>query len=69
MDAVVGSTTLWRSLKYEEVYLKAYASVSEARASISAYIEFYSRRRPHSSLDRMTPEQFYVKSLPMRQAA
>lgn len=60
---------LWRSIKHEEVYLKAYASVSEARESISAYIEFYNRRRPHSSLDRMTPEQFYFKSLPMHQAA
>ena len=60
---------LWRSIKHEEVYLKAYATASEARASINAYIEFYNRRRPHSSLDRMTPEQFYFKSLPMHQAA
>src|SRR5690606_23529696 len=60
---------LWRSIKHEEVYLKAYASVSEARESINAYIDFYNRRRPHSSLDRMTPEQFYFKSLPTHQAA
>jgi putative transposase len=60
---------LWRSIKHEEVYLKAYATLSEARKSISTYIEFYNCRRPHSSLDGTTPEQFYFKSLPMRQAA
>jgi putative transposase len=42
---------LWRSVKYEEVYLRAYDSVSEARASISRYLAFYNERRPHSSLD------------------
>jgi putative transposase len=56
-------------VKYEEVYLKAYASVSEARASLSRYIDFYNQRRPHSSLDRVTPDQFYFDSLPMHQAA
>ena len=60
---------LWKSVKYEEVYLKAYNTVSEARTSIGKYFEFYNRRRPHSSLDRMTPEQFYFKSLPVTQAA
>ena len=60
---------LWKSLKYEEVYLKAYNTVSEARTSIGKYFEFYNRRRPHSSLDRMTPEQFYFTSLPVTQAA
>jgi putative transposase len=60
---------LWKSVKYEEVYLKAYASVSEARASLSRYIDFYNQRRPHSSLDRVTPDQFYFDSLPMHQAA
>jgi len=48
---------LWRSVKYEEVYLKAYDSVSEARASIGRYLDFYNRRRPHSSLDDATPDQ------------
>ena len=43
---------LWRSVKYEEVYLKAYDSVSEARASLADYLAFYNQRRPHSSLDR-----------------
>ena len=50
---------LWRSVKYEEVYLKAYESVSGARAGIGEYFEFYNARRPHSSLGRMTPDQFY----------
>ena len=53
---------LWRSVKYEEVYLKAYDSVSEARASIGRYLEdFYNRKRPHSSLDRKTPDQAYFE--------
>lgn len=60
---------LWKSVKYEEVYLKAYESVSPARDSLARYFEFYNRRRPHSSLDRMTPMQFYFKSLPLTQAA
>jgi transposase InsO family protein len=42
---------LWRSVKYEEVYLRAYDSVSEARASIGRYFDFYNGRRPHASLD------------------
>ncbi|BDV35753.1 hypothetical protein SS37A_32820 [Methylocystis iwaonis] len=50
---------LWRSVKYEEVYLHAYDSVSEARASIGRYLEFYNERRPHSSLDGRTPDEAY----------
>ena len=46
---------LWRSIKYEEVYLRAYETVSEARASIGRYLDFYNGRRPHSSLDRTPP--------------
>ena len=60
---------LWKSVKYEEVYLKAYNTVSEARTSIAQYFEFYNRRRPHSSLDWMTPEQFYFNSQPMPRVA
>jgi putative transposase len=50
---------LWRSVKYEEVYLHAYESVSAARERIGRYLELYNRRRPHSSLDGMTPDQAY----------
>ena len=60
---------LWRSLKYEEVYLRAYDSVSEARASIGRYLDFYNKRRPHSSLDGTTPDTAYFTPLPLRLAA
>jgi putative transposase len=60
---------IWKSVKYEEVYLKAYGSVSEARASIGRYLDFYNRRRPHSSLDRRTPDEAYFDLLPQRAAA
>jgi putative transposase len=60
---------LWRSIKYEEVYLKAYDSVSGARASIGRYLTFYNGQRPHSSLDRKTPDQAYFTQLPLSAAA
>lgn len=60
---------LWRSVKYEEVYLKAYASVTEARRSIGLYLNFYNRRRPHSSLDGVPPDQVYSNSRPLPMAA
>ena len=60
---------LWRSVKYEEVYLKAYDSVSEARASIGRYLDFYNRKRPHSSLDARTPDRAYFDHLPLVAAA
>jgi putative transposase len=60
---------LWRSVKYEEVYLRAYDSVSEARNSIGRYLDFYNGRRPHSSLDGTTPDQAYFTALPLRSAA
>jgi putative transposase len=60
---------LWRSVKYEEVYLKAYDSVAEARTSIGTYLDFYNRRRPHASLDDATPDQAYFDPLPFRAAA
>lgn len=53
---------LWRTIKYEEVYLRAYASVSEARASIGRYLVFYNGRRPHSSLAGQTPDQAYLNA-------
>jgi putative transposase len=60
---------LWRSIKYEEVYLPAYASVSEARTSIGRYIDFYNMYRPHSSLKAQTPDQVYFNRLPETLAA
>ena len=60
---------LWRSVKYEEVYLRAYDSVGEARTSIGRYLDFYNRRRPHSSLDGTTPDRAYFEPLPIRTAA
>ena len=60
---------LWRSVKYEEVYLKGYDSVSEARASLGRYLDFYNGRRPHSSLDGRTPDEAYFNPLPIRLAA
>ena len=60
---------LWRSIKYEEIYLRAYDTVGEARASIGRYLAFYNGRRPHSSLDRKTPDQAYFDRLPQAAAA
>lgn len=54
---------LWRSVKYEEVYLHAYQSVSEAKSGIGRYFAFYNTRRSHSALDRQTPDRVYFKSL------
>jgi putative transposase len=60
---------LWRSVKYEEIYLRAYDTVGEARTSIGRYLAFYNGRRPHSSLDRKTPDQAYFDRLPQTAAA
>jgi putative transposase len=60
---------LWRTIKYEEVYLKAYESVSQARTSIGKYLHFYNAGRPHSRLDRRTPDQVYFTPLPLPRAA
>ena len=60
---------LWRSVKYEEVYLCAYSSVSDARASIGRYLDFYNRKRSHSSLDRRTPDEAYFDPSPLAVAA
>jgi putative transposase len=60
---------VWRSVKYEEVYLRAYATVSDARSSIARYLGFYNSRRPHSSLDRQTPDTAYFTRLPQIAAA
>jgi len=61
---------LWRSIKYEEVYLHAYDSVAQAKTGIARYIDFYNTARPHSSLDKKTPDEFYFATLPaIEQAA
>ena len=57
---------LWRSVKYEEVYLKAYSNVFDAKKQLNAYFEFYNLKRPHSSLDKMTPDEFYYDQLPQQ---
>ncbi|QJD30799.1 transposase [Methylococcus geothermalis] len=56
-------------LKYEEVYLHAYDSVSQARQGLQSYFKFYNERRPHSSLDGKTPDSVYFNSLPLQKAA
>ncbi|MBC7376969.1 MAG: IS3 family transposase [Burkholderiaceae bacterium] len=60
---------LWRSVKYERVYLKAYDSVSAARADIADYLAWYNAHRAHSSLDRLTPDEAYFAGLPQLKRA
>ena len=60
---------LWKTVKYEEVYLHAYASVTEAREHLSSYFTFYNHGRPHSSLDGQTPDMVYFALLPDLEAA
>jgi putative transposase len=60
---------LWRTIKYEEIYLHAYATVSEAKANLVRYIAFYNGRRPHSTLDGIPPDAAYFTSLPQTIAA
>ena len=60
---------LWRSVKYEDVYLKAYSSIVEARQGLREYFEFYNNRRRHQSLDRRTPDDVYWSTLPRKVAA
>lgn len=59
----------WRSIKYEEIYLRAYADGHEASAGIGAYIALYNGHRPHSSLGGKTPDSAYFKQMPGLQAA
>lgn len=60
---------LWKSVKYVHVYLHAYDRVAEARSKLGSYLEFFNSRRPHSSLDRQTPDIVYFKHQPQVQAA
>jgi putative transposase len=59
---------LWRSVKYEEVYLKAYETMSEVRMGLKGYFERYNTRRPHQSLDDKTPDDVYFESTEKRAA-
>ena len=60
---------LWRSVKYDHVYLHAYESVSDAKQQLATYFNFYNTRRPHSSLGGYTPDMTYFKSQPIEQVA
>ena len=55
---------LWRSVKYERVYLRAYDSVSAARADVAEHMGWYNAQRPHASLQRRTPDEKYFADLP-----
>ena len=59
----------WRTLKYEEVYLRAYDTVSAARTSIDRYLGFYNARRPHTANNDLTPDEAYFGALSIKQAA
>jgi putative transposase len=50
---------LWRSVKYENVYLNAYGTIPEAKAGLTSYFKFYNQTRPHQSLDGKTPDEVY----------
>jgi len=60
---------LWRSLKYEEVYLQAYETVRDAHQGVARYVTFYNQIRPHRALDGRTPDRVYWDNLPARPTA
>ena len=60
---------LWRSVKHEDIYLKRYSTMAELKAGLKAYFEFYNHRRPHSSLDGMTPAEVYLQGRSAADAA
>ncbi len=60
---------LWRSVKHEEVYLKAYENLTEARRELAAYFDFYNHRRRHQGLSDRTPDEVYWSTLRTTQAA
>ena len=60
---------LWRSVKYEDIHLKAYGSIAEARRGLATYFEFYNSRRRHQGLDYKTPDEVYWTTLPQTQVA
>ena len=60
---------LWKTVKYEEVYLKAYDRVSDVKQGLATYFHFYNGRRPHSMLEKQTPDQVYLTNLSIPRAA
>ena len=60
---------LWRSLKQEEVYRRAYETVSEARKGIADYLRYFNEERPHQGLDNRTPDDVFYKRKPLPRAA
>ena len=60
---------LWKSVKYEEVYLHAYDTVADAQRHLAAYFTFYNEGRPHTALDGRTPDMVYFGSRPYLEAA
>ncbi len=60
---------LWKSVKYEDIYLKAYASMAEVKQGLTSYFKFYNEKRWHNSFDRKTPNMVYFKTLAQKQAA
>lgn len=60
---------LWRSLKYEEVYLRAYETAGDAQQGLARYLHFYNQFRPHRALDGRTPDAVYFDNLPARRTA
>jgi putative transposase len=67
-DNVFGER-LWKTIKYEEIYLRTYRTVSEARAGLRRYLAFYNQRRPHKSIGRVPPDVRYYELLPQSAAA
>lgn len=60
---------LWKSVKYEDIYIKAYGSITEVRKGLASYFQFYNEKRWHQNFDRKTPSMFYSDSLAQKQAA
>ena len=60
---------LWKSVKYEDIYLKAYGSMLEVKKGLTYYFTFYNQKRWHQSLDRKTPAMVYFGTNPQRQVA
>ena len=60
---------LWRSVKYEDIYLKASGTIAEVRRGLKTYFMFYNQKRWHQTLDRKTPAMVYFGTLPQRQVA